>query len=198
LAATTAPLAYYLSVDTLVSASTPVAPSPLVTLQQRFDAVQSIGQRETVPIGSHERALGMSITPSISPLKADIPRAAPTSAVETVALRTPQPAGEEAPRSNAPVRTLDREAIALLVRQGDQLMSAGDIAAARTVYQRASDAGDVGASVALAASYDPTALKRLGVVGKHADLEKARSLYERAERLGSTEATRRLHVLAKR
>jgi hypothetical protein len=198
LATAAVPLVYYLSADSLVSASTPVAPSRLATLQQSFDAVQPIGQEETAAVGLRERASGMSIAPSISPPQADIPRSAPTPAVETVALPTPQPAGEAAPRPDTPVRTLDREEIALLVTRGDQLISAGDIAAARTVFQRASDAGDVAASVALAASYDPTALKRLGVVGKHADLEKARSLYERAERLGSAEATRRLHMLARR
>jgi TPR repeat protein len=96
------------------------------------------------------------------------------------------------------VREIGREEIALLVAQGESLMSAGDIAAARTVFQRASDAGDLAATFALAASYDPAALKQLGVLGKHADLEKARSLYERAERLGSAEATQRLHMLARR
>jgi TPR repeat protein len=65
------------------------------------------------------------------------------------------------------------------------------------VYQRAAEAGDLAASVALAASYDPAALKQLGVVGMHADLKKARSLYEKAERLGSAEATRRLQMLAR-
>jgi hypothetical protein len=49
----------------------------------------------------------------------------------------------------------------------------------------------------LAASYDPAALKQIGVVGKHADVAKARSLYEKAERLGSAEATRRLQMLAR-
>jgi TPR repeat protein len=118
-------------------------------------------------------------------------------AVETVALAAPRSGGAEAPRPDTPVRALDREAIALLVQQGEQLISAGDIAAARTVYQRAAEAGDLAASVALAASYDPAALKQLGVVGMHADLKKARSLYEKAERLGSAEATRRLQMLAR-
>ena len=77
------------------------------------------------------------------------------------------------------------------------MIAAGDIAAARIVFQRASEAGDAAATVALAASYDPTALKQLGVVGKHADLKKARSLYEKAESLGSAEATRRLQMLAR-
>jgi TPR repeat protein len=92
---------------------------------------------------------------------------------------------------------LDREEIALLVRQGEQLIAAGDIAAARIVFQRASEAGDAAATVALAATYDPAALKQIGVVGKHADVAKARSLYEKAERLGSAEATRRLQMLAR-
>ena len=85
-----------------------------------------------------------------------------------------------------------------VVKQGEQLIAVGDIAAARTVLQRASDAGDAAASVALAATYDPMALQRLGALGVHADLQKARDLYEKAKHLGSAEASRRLQVLARR
>src|SRR5262245_25761956 len=80
LAAAAVPLIYYLSADSLVSASTPVAPSPLVTLQQRFDAVQSSGQGETKGIGSRERAPAISIAPSISPVRGEISEPAPTPA----------------------------------------------------------------------------------------------------------------------
>ena len=194
-AGSVAPLAYYFSADSLVSASTRVLPSQPETFQLRFEVPRPVEQKG--PIGSRDHDRGTSIVPSISPRQADVPSAAPAPAVETVGLRAPQPAAVEASRPDTPGRVLDREKIALLMTQGEQLMSAGDIAAARTVFQRASEAGDAVATVALAASYDPTALKRLGVVGKHADLAKARSLYEKAESLGSEEATRRLHMLAR-
>jgi hypothetical protein len=192
-----ASLVYFFSPESPVSASTRAAPSQLETLQQSFHALRPIGQEETASIGPRDRDPGSSIAPSISPRQSDVARPAPVPAVETVALAAPRSGGAEAPRPDTTVRALDREAIALLVQQGEQLISAGDIAAARTVYQRAAEAGDLAASVALAASYDPAALKQLGVVGMHADLKKARSLYEKAERLGSAEATRRLQMLAR-
>jgi TPR repeat protein len=52
--------------------------------------------------------------------------------------------------------------------------------------------------MALGATYDPTVLAKLGVAGLGADVEKARTWYQRAESLGSTEATRRLAILANR
>jgi TPR repeat protein len=41
-------------------------------------------------------------------------------------------------------------------------------------------------------------LAKLGVVGISSDVEKARAWYQKAESLGSTEARRRLEVLATR
>jgi hypothetical protein len=192
-----ASLAYSFSGESPVPASTRVASSQPETLQQSFHALRPIRQEETAPIGPRDRDPGSSLAPPIAPPESEVARPAPVPAVETVALAPPRSGGAETPRPDTPVRTLDREAIALLVRQGEQLISAGDIAAARTVFQRAAEAGDLAASVALAASYDPAALKQLGVVGKHADLKKARSLYEKAESMGSAEATRRLQMLAR-
>jgi hypothetical protein len=194
-AAVAAPLAYVLSPETPVSASTRVAPTQRETFQRRFDSPPPI-RNQTGSIDRQERDPGASVAPSIPPRQADVPSAAPALAVETVALSTPQQTGATAVASK-PARVLDREQIALLVRQGEQLVAAGDIAAARIAFQRASEAGDAAATVALAASYDPAVLKQIGVVGKHADLAKARSLYEKAENLGSAEATRRLQMLAR-
>ena len=70
--------------------------------------------------------------------------------------------------------------------------------AARIVFQRAAEAGDATAALALAATYDPGVLAKLGVVGMGgADVEKARLWYQRAESFGSTEAARRLRILAR-
>jgi hypothetical protein len=195
-AAVAAPLAYFVSPETTVSASTRVAPLQRETFQRRFDSPQVIRQ-ETVSIGRQQRDPGTSFVPSISPRQADVPSTAPAPAVKTVALATPQQTDAATAAASRPVRVLDREEIALLVGQGEQLIATGDIAAARIVFQRASEAGDAAATVALAASYDPTVLTQIGVVGKHADLKKARGLYEKAESLGWAEATRRLQVLAR-
>jgi TPR repeat protein len=95
-------------------------------------------------------------------------------------------------------RTLGSDDIALLIKQGEQFIAAGDVVTARIVFLRAAEAGDPNAAVALGATYDPTVLARLGVVGMAADVEKARSWYQKAESLGSPEASRRLKILANR
>jgi hypothetical protein len=95
-------------------------------------------------------------------------------------------------------RVLDPEEIKLFMKQGEQFIAAGDVVTARIVFQRAAEAGDANAPMALGATYDPTVLAKLGVAGLGADVEKARTWYQKAESLGSTEATRRLAILANR
>jgi hypothetical protein len=102
------------------------------------------------------------------------------------------------PAANKPLRTLDPEEIKLLLKQGGQFAGAGDLASARVVLNRAAQAGDATAALALGATYDPIVLAQIGAVGFAADIEQARSWYQKAENLGSAEATRRLQVLANR
>jgi|GEM_PF-936224 len=116
---------------------------------------------------------------------------------ETVAKLPPAPPAAEPP-AGRPARTLSQDDIVLLIKQGEQFIAAGDVVTARIVFQRAAEAGDPNAAVALGATYDPTVLARLGVVGMGADVEKARSWYQKAESLGSPEAARRLKILANR
>ncbi len=108
------------------------------------------------------------------------------------------PAVEAPPASRPPARALSQDDIVLLIKQGEQFIAAGDVVTARIVFQRAAEAGDPNAAVALGATYDPTVLARLGVVGMGADVEKARNWYQKAESLGSPEAARRLKILANR
>ena len=71
-----------------------------------------------------------------------------------------------------------------------------DIAAARLVLQRVANDGDGQAAVMLAETYDPAILERLGVYGMAPDIAMARQWYEAAQKLGSTEASQRLALLA--
>lgn len=108
------------------------------------------------------------------------------------------PVAEAPPASRPAARALSQDDIVLLIKQGEQFIAAGDVVTARIVFQRAAEAGDPNAAVALGATYDPTVLARLGVVGMGADVEKARTWYQKAESLGSPEAARRLKILANR
>jgi hypothetical protein len=104
---------------------------------------------------------------------------------ETVAIGQPSATGAQAPPSSKTIRVLDPEEIELLMKQGEQFIAAGDVVTARIVFQRAAEAGNANAAMALGATYDPTVLAKLGVVGMGADVEKARSWYQKAEDLGA-------------
>jgi hypothetical protein len=93
-------------------------------------------------------------------------------------------------------RQLDREEITVLLKRGKDLIANGDIAAARLVLQRAADANDVEATLALAATYDPNVLRELKAYGFAADVAMARAWYEKARQLGSSAASRRLEMLS--
>jgi len=100
----------------------------------------------------------------------------------------------EAPVAAAfpPPRMLDPADIQLLTNRGEQFMAAGDVAAARVALKRAAEAGDSGAALALAGSYDPRILSRIGVVGVTADPDEASNWYRKAEQFGSPEALRQM------
>jgi hypothetical protein len=129
----------------------------------------------------------------------ETPPAAQAPERDAVAILQPQAPGPEAAPAGHALRPLDPDEIKLLIKQGEQFVATGDLVTARTVLQRAAQAGDATAAVALGATYDPTVLARLGVIGMGgADVEQARRWYHQAESLGSAEATKQLRVLAGR
>lgn len=85
----------------------------------------------------------------------------------------------------------------MLRKQGDQYIAAGDFVGARIVLERAADAGDAAAALALAATYDPVVLTQSKVRGLTPDIAKAGLWYQKAHELGSREASRRLQALGR-
>jgi hypothetical protein len=94
------------------------------------------------------------------------------------------------------LRKLETDEIATLLKRGQTLLENGDIAGAQLLLQRAAEAGDPVAAMALASTYDPVVLNDLGVRSFSADVGKARYWYEKAREFGSKEAPRRLESLA--
>jgi TPR repeat protein len=90
--------------------------------------------------------------------------------------------------------------IAAMLALGKTNFDAGDVAAARLLFRRAANAGDAKAALAMGATYDPAVLASRLVrgmsTGTGADVDEARSWYERARELGSPEGPRRLDMLA--
>jgi hypothetical protein len=122
--------------------------------------------------------------------------AASTVAAEAVpAIALDPPKAERTPPSLI-IRQMDRDELAFLVRRGESFINSGDVAAARLMLQRAAEAGDVHAALALASTFDPNTIQELGIQGLAADEAMARLWYERAAQFGSPEAPQRLQQLA--
>jgi len=127
-----------------------------------------------------------------------VERAAPPPVPAPIIERAPPPQVAERTPQPVPTRTLDPAEVDVLVKQGQQFVAAGDFVTARLVFQRAAEAGNAAAALALGASYDPVVLSRLGVRGVDADVGKARAWYQKAKDFGAPDADRRLSTLANR
>jgi hypothetical protein len=93
-------------------------------------------------------------------------------------------------------RRLEREELVSLLERADVFIKSGDLSAARLLLQRAAEAGDALAAFTLASTLDPNVLKVLGLRDGAPDVAMARLWYERAAKLGSADAPRRLQQLA--
>ena len=138
-----------------------------------------------------------SVPVEMSAERTDLSQTAKSTDSETVAMPQER-TGTQAASPGEVNRALDPEQIKLLTSQGEQFAAAGDLVTARILLQRAAEAGDAAAAMALGATYDPDVLAKRGVVGINADVEKARSWYQKAQRFGSPEASQRLSALANR
>jgi len=98
----------------------------------------------------------------------------------------------------ANIGALDPPDIPALIDRGRQYFDAGDMAAARLLFNRAAMAGDATAAVAMGTTYDPAMLESRGVRGMRGDPERAQSWYAKAAQLGSQEGRRLLEALQER
>ena len=122
-------------------------------------------------------------------------RTVQTTPVQVAAVLPDSPALPPQPAETR-LRTLDRDEIATLYRRSEELIGQGDIAGARLLLTRATEAGDARAALALGTTYDATSLSKLGVRGIAPDAAQARAWYAKAAEFGSGEASRRLEQLA--
>jgi hypothetical protein len=171
------------------------APGSKINANERGDAETTTSDKTT-----SEKPDAASPTPAtLSPPRAAVAAAPAVSEGRAIASLPASRSKDsaEAPAA-APVRALSRADVDLLMNQGQQFMAIGDVAAARIVFRRAAEAGDAAAALAMGTTYDPLILKRMGAMGVTPDPYQARSWYERAKDFGSTEAPRRIEMLANR
>ena len=109
----------------------------------------------------------------------------PSSAGTLKTVANPGSAGTVKPVA---IKPMDPGEAAMLLQRARDFMGAGDISAARVLFNRLTDAGVADAALALASTYDPTYLATHHVMGVQGDRAQARTLYQRAKDLGSTEA----------
>ena len=150
--------------------TSPAQPStkPIVT-------VQSLPSTE--PRGPSETRLEAPVTPGVA---SDIRQMeAPAAA-----------ALPSTPANNGPTPT---EVAAYIVLAQAKIRQ-GDIASARRLLERASSGDEAEAWLVLAETYDPQMLARWGVLGIKPDPEKAKNLYQEAQRRGARGA--REHLLS--
>jgi hypothetical protein len=172
-----------------------VVPQSTSTMELRRSARPELLPSAPNRDGDHETSSETEISPQpIATAAATITPQQEMMAVRPPTLAAPDPATAP-PSAFKPTRTLDPENIALLVNEAQKHIATGDVVTARMIFQRAAEAGDANAALALAATYDPTVLAKLGVMGMGADVEKARAWYRMAESFGSAEAKQRLRSL---
>ncbi len=126
-----------------------------------------------------------------SALRSAVPAAAvapPPSAAPPPVAAAPQP-------SPSPARQIDPQELATLMKRAKDMLSMGDIPAARLLLERAAEAQDANAALMLARTYDPDVLGTSDVRNITPEPAKARAWYEKAARFGSSEAQRRLAQL---
>jgi len=127
-----------------------------------------------------------------------------TAAGQTTGVAAPVGRDSTSPRetpnsqaTSAPLRRLDREEIAYLLKRGAELLAAGELGPARLALRRVAEAGDPDGAFALATTYDPILLEARRVIGVAPDIAMARAWYEKAKEFGSTDASRQLELLAR-
>ena len=115
----------------------------MASLAVKGDApAASIRQQEPPPMPTQYGDRAIAVQREISSQRPEILQLPSSSESEPAAMLQQSTIREQAMPSTKTSRVLDPEEIKLLMKQGEQLIAAGDVATARTVLQRAADAGD--------------------------------------------------------
>ena len=126
--------------------------------------------------------------------KPDLSELDPPSTLEISKLDPPNvdPPKAVPPRPAQAAQSLNPDEIATLVKVAKDFLRRGDIASARVSLKRAALAGNAQAALELGMTFDQAFLAEWGVLGFTADATQAREWYEKASKLGSTEALQHL------
>jgi len=118
--------------------------------------------------------------------------AAPVIAPVAVVPPAAAPVALPSPTASPAARHIDSDELAMLMKRAKGLLASGDIPPARLLLERAADAQEPSAAFLLAQTYDPDVLGSRDARTITPDPAAARTWYQKAAQLGSTEAQRRL------
>jgi hypothetical protein len=178
-------------------------PSPAPPARGRSDINPADVQRPPVDSGSTGSPVALAAlnkepvipTPTVGALA--IPSVTVAPPPHPDAAEPLRPGGTMPPHSGGPTQTAHQQAaVAAAVNRGDAMLASKDISAARGFYEYAAKAGNARAATALAETYDPAFLNRLGVIGPKPNPALAADWYRRAAALGDRKAEARLLTLA--
>jgi hypothetical protein len=138
-----------------------------------------------VPTADSLRRTNFSTGPTpISPINGPVPLRLAEAKPQQVAL----------PEAVAPA-SVQKDRTAELLARGDALLQSGDMAGARSFYQRAFEQGNGKAAASVARTYDPAVFKQMKVMGLKPNVAKAQEWYGKAAEAGDTQAARRAAAL---
>jgi hypothetical protein len=134
---------------------------------------------------------------AVVPRQAEPPARASVPAPAAALLRAGQPTEEaREPALPAPagqvLSAADQQRAQRAMKKANEELEAGNVSAARLLYEYAADVGLAQAAMALAATFDADELAKLSVRGVAPDPKEARRWYERARQLGAADAAQRI------
>ena len=129
-------------------------------------------------------------TPSREEIAAALQSAAKSRVVASADPVAPVAVAPAAPSA----RRMDADELAALLKRAKGMLAVGDIASARLLLERAADAQEAEAALMLATTYDPQVLGTQDMRSITPDPAMARAWYQKAAKLGSTDALRRLQT----
>ena len=143
---------------------------------------------EMAPVSQTQREAAQRELAQAMSRFAGLTNPAPSVPITSVPQATdPAPAAAPATAATQP-GTLSQSDLRRLADKAAQAVRDGDIMGARVILERAIDAGDPTAILALAQTHDPRVLDRMGVRGIKGDPARARALYQQAQDKGLKEA----------
>jgi hypothetical protein len=157
----------------------------------QIEAAQASAQPAEAPSAPTGPMLASTQTNAVTVAIPSAAALATSAKIEPAQPDTQTPPTAAIPEPRAAV-SLTPDEIAPLLKRGQDLIAAGDVASGRLMLTHLAEAGVADASFILAGTFDAAVLAKLRIVGVQPDPAKARAWYARAAEQGSLEARQRL------